>query len=87
MPGLWLLCLWLWNEPTVFTAWLLLTLARGQLVSRWHAATVLLLLHVGQKLGILQELLGDAHAISFDVAAGLMHHATLIEPPNHFLTR
>lgn len=83
MPGLWLLCLWLWNEPTVFTAWLLLTWLR--LLRRRHAA--LLLLHVGQKLGILQELLGDAHAISFDVAAGLMHHTTLVEPPNHFLTR
>ena len=52
MPGLLLL---LWNEPTVFAACLCLT---ALLLRRRHAAV----LHLGQEIRILQELLRHALA-------------------------
>jgi len=80
MPGL--LC---WLETSIFAAWLHWPTALR--LRRRHRAATLLLLHVGQELGILQELLSDAHAVSVDVTTDLVHHAPLLEPPHHFLAR
>ena len=82
MPGL-----LLWLKPTVFAAWLHLTLRLLPLlgIRRRHLPRVLL--HVGQKFWILQELLSDSHAVGVHVASRLMEYAPLVEPPNHFLTR